>query len=53
MREQVCCYLQEGDDEWAQWEVGSLLQLGMKLLNGQCGVLRGEKHHTSAQAPSI
>lgn len=25
----------------------------MKLLNGQCGVLRGEKHHPSAQAPCI
>lgn len=47
----VCCYLQERDDKWAQWEVGGLLKLGMKLLNGQCRVLRGENHHASAQAP--
>lgn len=48
----ACCYLQERDDKWAQWEVGGLLKLGMKLLNGQCRVLRGENHHASAQAPS-
>lgn len=38
----VCPYLQEGDDEGPQREVGGLLELGMELLNGQRGVLWGE-----------
>ena len=44
----MCPYLQEGNDEWTQREVGGLLELRMELLNGQRGVLREEIHLTLA-----
>lgn len=36
---QAGTHLEEGDDEGTQWEVGGLLELGVKLLNGERGVL--------------
>lgn len=37
-------YLQEGNDEWPQWEVSGLVKFGVKLFDGESGVLakRGE-----------
>lgn len=35
-------HLEEGDDEGSQWEVGGLLELGVELLDGERGVLRGQ-----------
>lgn len=39
---QAGTHLEEGDDEGTQWEVGGLLELGVELLNGERGVLRGQ-----------
>lgn len=35
-------HLEEGDDKGAQREVGGLLELGVKLLDGEGGVLWGQ-----------
>lgn len=43
---QVC--LQGRDDKRAQWEVGGLLKLGMKLLNGQCRVHKPQHKRADA-----
>ncbi len=32
-------YLQEGNDEWPQREVGGLVKFGVKLFDGESGVL--------------
>lgn len=32
-------YLQEGNDEWSQREVGGLVKFGVKFFNGESGVL--------------
>lgn len=42
-------YLQKGDDKRSKWEVGRFLQFGVEFLNGESGVLQGERKKDGAR----